>query len=95
MSQLGDIVCLDTKEIGWQDREIVYEILLWADPITNRLFEPILPMFFRPYVGLYVGPSGLSLKSQIQVNSSKFKLIKENVWLFATVGWVTAVLRRL
>ena len=32
-SQSGDIVCLDTGEIGWQDREIAYEILVWADPI--------------------------------------------------------------
>ena len=31
--QMGDIVCLDTDEIGRHDREIAYEILLWDGPI--------------------------------------------------------------
>ena len=32
-SQMGDIVCLDTDEIGRHDREIAYEILLWDGSI--------------------------------------------------------------
>ena len=32
-SQMGDIVCLDTDEIGRHDREIAYKILLWDGPI--------------------------------------------------------------
>ena len=30
---MGDIVSLDTQEIGQHDREIAYEILLWDGPI--------------------------------------------------------------
>ena len=36
-SQMGDIVCLDTDEIGRHDREIAYKILLWDGPILHQL----------------------------------------------------------
>ena len=32
-SQMGDIVCLDTDEIGRHGREIAYKILLWDGTI--------------------------------------------------------------
>ena len=41
-SQMGDIVCLDTDEIGRHDREIAYEILLWDGSILSLVSMPLM-----------------------------------------------------
>ena len=38
-SQMGDIVCLDTDEIGRHDREIAFKILQWDGPILLNYDE--------------------------------------------------------
>ena len=30
---MGDMLCLDTDKVGWHDRDIPYEILLWDSPL--------------------------------------------------------------
>ena len=38
-SQMGGILCLDTDEIGRNDREIAYKIFLWCGPILQQQMQ--------------------------------------------------------
>ena len=33
---MGDMLCLDTDKVGWHDRDIPYEILLWDSPLLVK-----------------------------------------------------------
>ena len=35
-SQMGDMMCLDTDEVGWHDRDIPYKILLLDAPLLLK-----------------------------------------------------------
>ena len=48
--------------------------------------------FFRWSVRRSVLPSGIFQKPRIQQNSREFNKIQQNLQLFATIGWVMALL---